>query len=98
MESIVIDNFIKENSIILNFIKIDVEAAENLVFKGCSILLQEHKPIIYFEFGFDHDQVASTDHLDFLRQNGYKVFVSYFSQFVGNTHSWDNIKNTDNET
>lgn len=48
-----LDNFCNKMNIYPNFLKIDVEGAENLVLKGSKLLLKEKSPIISMEIEFN---------------------------------------------
>ncbi len=70
-----IDGYIQNNNV--DFIKIDVEGAEWLVFQGAENSLREHKiRFIQFEYG-EHWQLLNkslNDVIDYLGQFGYSVW------------------------
>lgn len=53
-------------------IKVDVEGAEYLVFKGASELLEKYAPLIIMEYG--KDNLPHKNAADFLRKLGYKMY------------------------
>jgi FkbM family methyltransferase len=71
-----LDNYLKENKIdTIDFIKIDIEGAEMLCFKGATELLSKHRPTIIMECNetwcrrFDY---SVYELLHFLSQFGYR--------------------------
>jgi FkbM family methyltransferase len=71
-----LDNYLKENDIQkVNFIKIDIEGAEMLCFRGATDMLKTHRPTIIMECNemwskrFDY---SVFDLLQFLSQFGYR--------------------------
>jgi len=72
-----LDEVIPEN-IEINFIKIDVEGGEFDVLKGGKKLLENHKPLLIFEFGkgaSDFYNVSPTDLFKFLNNLNYSLFT-----------------------
>ncbi len=84
-----LDNLIPE-SVDIDFMKIDVEGAEFLVLQGSKRILQQHKPIIIFEYGYDsRDLFGATPELvfDFFDSLGYKV--SLMEYYLRNKPTFD---------
>lgn len=62
----------------VDFIKMDVEGAEELVLKGATNLLSKHKPVILFESNFIASKalgLLNSGAWDFLKSEGYKIFT-----------------------
>lgn len=76
VEVITLDSFCEENKTIPDFIKIDVEGAEEEVLKGSENLLKNYSPIIALEVFFrplipENYQNA----INILKNNGFKMFA-----------------------
>lgn len=78
VKSQTLDNFCELNNISqIDFLKIDVEGAELLVFKGAIKMLQEHKiNIIQFELNNEIDKFkfSKNDILQLLTKFGYSIY------------------------
>lgn len=72
VEADTLDNFVIENNIIPNVIKIDVEGAENLVLDGGLKTITEHKPLILVEI---HSIFNMFKVLNCLKEADYKVEI-----------------------
>jgi FkbM family methyltransferase len=72
----------------VNFIKIDVEGAEKLVFSGATRILTESRPIIMSELSPDSlhqvSNVAFHEYMAFLKAIGYKAYQLTEQSEVGN--------------
>ncbi|RME61462.1 MAG: FkbM family methyltransferase [Candidatus Dadabacteria bacterium] len=75
VETTSIDYFCKENFYIPDFIKVDVEGAENLVFEGSLEILEKIKPTFFFECSFLSTQRAQLAHLPQLIQYEYELYL-----------------------
>jgi FkbM family methyltransferase len=69
VESVRIDDFILENKIFPNFIKIDVEGAELMVLQGMTECLKNIKPILMVELTNNNKDV-----IDLVKSYGYEVY------------------------
>lgn len=56
VESIVLDDFLKDFSGNIEFIKMDIEGAELLALQGATRLLNRHRPILYLEINEQYCQ------------------------------------------
>ena len=74
-ESITIDNFCKKNNIIPDGIKIDVEGAEGLVFKGAIRTIKIYKPWFIIEF---HGSFMSNTE----KTNNWKLITKYAKEII----------------
>ncbi|WP_162892474.1 FkbM family methyltransferase [Blastomonas fulva] len=68
VQAVTLDGFVSRNNLSPDFIKIDVEGAEELVVRGMQKVLAEHSPIIMIETNQTHDAVFALFHA-----NGYVV-------------------------
>ena len=95
IKAVVLDDFLaKENISQVNFIKIDVEGAELLVFNGASKLLEEKKPIIITEC--NEDWCARFDYTVFdvlkkISTHGYSIKNYDYEQWVAKPILTDKI-------
>jgi FkbM family methyltransferase len=65
-----LDNFSKQFSSRISFIKIDTEGYEPQVLRGAKELIKKDKPVIYIELGGDHLE-TSVEALKILKELGY---------------------------
>ncbi len=78
VESQTLDDYAKKINGRINFIKMDVQGAEGLVFWGAANLLKNHKPVILTEFwpyGLQNNGTDPLELLNTLKNLGYKFFV-----------------------
>lgn len=68
VEAVTLDGFVPRHNLKPDFIKIDVEGAEEMVVRGMQHVLGEHGPIIMIETNQTHDAVFKI-----FRDNGYVV-------------------------
>ena len=71
-----VDELIKQDSLDIGFVKIDVEGAEHIVFEGCKELLKFHRPIIISEISekmLKQNGSSSKDLLNFIFQFDYDI-------------------------
>ncbi len=71
-----IDELIKQYSLDVGFVKIDVEGAEHIVFEGCKELLKFHRPIIISEISekmLKQNGSSSKNLINFLFQCDYDI-------------------------
>ena len=75
-----IDNFVAKNNIKkIDFIKIDIEGPELLVFKGAEKTLKKYKPTIICEVNHEHMgrvNLKTEDLFRFLNKLGYESYLS----------------------
>lgn len=65
----------------LDFVKMDVEGAEPLVWQGASKTFQRHKPVVCMEY--EAWRTGATAHVEWMRQEGLRVrYVEYDSNLV----------------
>lgn len=76
-----IDSFCSRHGVLPTFIKIDVEGAEHLAFRGASQLLMSKRATFYFGFCNDGSRVA--DHLRYLPVLGYTLICADVINFCG---------------
>ena len=76
VQSVSIDDYVENNSIIPNFIKIDAEGSEYEILIGMEKTIHKFKPIITIEVGDMgvKDVPASKDLINFLVNKGYKCY------------------------
>ena len=82
VETDTIDNFCSTRRIIPDFVKIDVESAQDLVLKGGENTIREHNPSIIYEYGRDGDYPKAPL---FLQNVGYHQFIVDIFWF---NHEW----------
>jgi FkbM family methyltransferase len=75
VEAITLDFFCSSEKIVPNYIKIDVEGAEEKVLVGASELLTENSPIILLEVWFKPFTENYKRSIDILNTYGYKMFA-----------------------
>jgi len=75
VEGITLDSFCASEGIVPNYIKIDVEGAEEKVLIGASKLLKEHSPIVLLEVWFKPFTENYERSIDILNSYGYKMFA-----------------------
>ncbi|GIW67116.1 MAG: hypothetical protein KatS3mg095_1014 [Candidatus Parcubacteria bacterium] len=75
VESITLDNFCFKNNIYPDFIKIDVEGAEEMVLKGAEEVLKNHNSIIAIEIWFKPFSDVYKNSVDILKSYGYKIYA-----------------------
>ncbi|GAB4204635.1 MAG: hypothetical protein Fur0023_12620 [Bacteroidia bacterium] len=71
-----LDDIIPEN-VNIKFIKIDVEGAEMNVLKGAEKIIENHHPVIAFEFGLggsDYYQTTPADLFNWLKEHQYQIY------------------------
>lgn len=85
VECLRLDDYVERTGIEkIDFIKIDVEGAELLVFKGANETLQRFKPVIYTEVSRDYTNrvgYAPETLFEFLRAFGYTPYLENSSPF-----------------
>ena len=86
-----LDCFCKELNILPDFVKIDVEGAENKVIAGMVNVMEQSKPTILFECGLPENEERIPQHFIALRNLGYTLWVVDIVRFLGKSVSWDNI-------
>ncbi len=97
VKTITLDYFSKELNILPDFIKIDVEGAENRVFRGMLDVLQESHASVLFEYSFFDSPSPLPQHFDTLRSLGYMLCIVDFVQLLGSPpFSWTNIADSSN--
>lgn len=84
MESL--DSLCKRFDLAPEFIKVDVEGAEHLVFQGAFSTLSTIKPALYFECGFDG---RIPEHFHYLPNLGYQLICADLIHFAGKWFSMD---------
>ena len=93
VETITIDTFCKEYSIIPDFIKIDIEGAELLALKGMSAVLSYYSPLMMIEITENWQHIYET-----LYEAGYKMYnenrieIGMNNNHSGNTFCFHKIK------
>lgn len=76
VKSITLDELVREKNLKPGFIKIDVEGAENLVFKGASEVLKRDRPIILSEmcdFLLKKNGSSASEVISFIEKHDYVV-------------------------
>jgi FkbM family methyltransferase len=71
-----VDKLVKQYSLDIGFVKIDVEGAEHIVFEGCKELLKFHRPIIISEISerlLKLNGSSSKDLINFILQCDYDI-------------------------
>ena len=71
-----VDELIKQYSLDIGFVKIDVEGAEHIVFEGCKELLKFHRSIINSEISekmLKQNGSSSRDLINFIFQCDYDI-------------------------
>ncbi len=80
IKTVTLDRFCDENHIVPDFIKIDVEGAEEDVIRGGLEVLRKHHPIVWFECWCGQENGvpinAQLSHLALLKTLGYRLFVA----------------------
>jgi FkbM family methyltransferase len=66
-----------------DFVKIDVEGAEAMVFAGAQTLLERHRPIVYAEIG---PESANTS-FELFRESGYRMFALELGELERTCHT-----------
>lgn len=75
--STTLDKLVDEKSLNPGFLKVDVEGAEHLVFKGAGKVLSEKRPIILSElsdFLLNRNGSSAMEVIDIIKSHGYDVF------------------------
>jgi FkbM family methyltransferase len=85
VESLSLDKFVNETKIIPDFVKIDVEGAEDLVLSGMKNILMNHKPTLMLETTQKHDEIFSN-----LNAIGYVVFNENLKLQIRNSDGFIN--------
>ena len=80
-----LDYFIEKTKIFPDIIKIDVEGAEVLVFKGAKKIFLKHKPIILLS---THGEKIKTDCLNFLKKMNYQDFIPLNGSSIENANEF----------
>ena len=75
VESITLDNFCFENNIYPDFVKIDVEGAEEMVLRGSQEILKNYNPIIAIEIWFKPFSDVYKNSIEILKNFGYKMYA-----------------------
>jgi FkbM family methyltransferase len=65
-----LDDFVKEQGVKVDFLKIDAEGFESEVLSGCEMILRDQKPTIYIELSEDYRE-SSDRSIAILKKNGY---------------------------
>jgi len=66
-----LDDFIMQEELKVDFLKIDTEGFEAEVLKGCRAILRKHKPIVYIELLAGERLDMSRLAVDILKEHGY---------------------------
>lgn len=69
VDTTTLDAYCLKSNITPNFIKIDIEGAENLAIKGMLNMLKEHKPILMIEIQDNYSEIFNT-----LKEYGYCLY------------------------
>lgn len=75
LKAITLDSFCRENNVFPNYIKIDVEGAEDKVLLGATNLLREHSPLIAMEIWIRPFTENHKNALNIMKDSGYKVYA-----------------------
>ncbi|GJL53164.1 MAG: hypothetical protein NPIRA02_02960 [Nitrospirales bacterium] len=98
VKTIPLDFFCKEIEVFPDFVKIDVEGAEDRVISGMRETLRRFYPTVLFEFGLNKWKNQVPQHLKTLRDFGYTLYLTDFTKFLGDPpYSWENTINSSNE-
>jgi len=80
VKTVTLDRLCEENHIAPDFIKIDVEGAEEDVIRGGLEVLRMHHPIVWFECWCGQENGvpinAQLSHLALLKTLGYRLFIA----------------------
>lgn len=82
IQSTSLDNYFKPESIV-NFIKIDIEGAENLALRGMRRILRESRPVLFVEF---HDETGWSGREE--------LFAANYDLYEMNGRKLDPVKDT----
>lgn len=76
VQTIILDNYVKNNNIKPNFIKIDAESAEMDILQGSIETIKRYSPTFFIEIGdFNHiNGYTSLDIINFFLNQNYQVF------------------------
>ena len=97
INTITLDFFCEELKIAPDFVKIDVEGAEDRVVLGMQKTLQQYKPTVFFEFGLADTTAPIPQHFQILRDLGYILYLVDMTRFLGNPpYSWQHIVDSSN--
>jgi FkbM family methyltransferase len=88
IESETLDNFCTDLRVAPHFIKIDVEGAEDQVFRGAEKTLRSVKPYVYYECGWDA-ATSSRYHHELLEALGYQLYVADIMHHAGRWSTGD---------
>ena len=89
-----LDSFCQEANILPDFVKIDVEGAENKVITGGVNTIRQARPVMLFECGISNE---IPNHFAVLRDLGYVLWVADITHFRGESPSWDDIVDSSNK-
>ena len=88
IESETVDNFCASQRVTPRFIKVDVEGAEDQVFRGAEKTLRSAKPYVYYECGWDA-ATSSCYHHELLEAIGYRLYVADIMHHAGRWSAQD---------
>lgn len=93
VETVTLDSFCEEISIVPNFIKIDIEGAELLAIRGAIKLIQNHHPAIMVEISQNQeDLLAILENLDYICFNEHLIVTQKNITRLANTFCLHRIK------
>lgn len=90
-----LDDYCEKNRLTPSAVKIDVEGAELLVFKGSTNLINKTRPIFIFEQGF-HNEALEPQTIQLLKNSNYFIAISELHYFKNIKNGWkeNNVKNS----
>lgn len=68
-----LDHFLKDSTVPVNYIKLDVENYEYMVLQGAEAMISKWKPTVYIEMG--KEQVNQEGILAFFKDKGYQIML-----------------------
>ncbi len=84
VESTTLDNFCASGFVVPQLIKIDCEGADSKVIRGARKTIENFRPVVVSEFGYDPNQtltVNDTSHIAWLSEIGYKSYLLDVMQY-----------------
>lgn len=84
VNTITLDDFCKENSVLPDIMKVDIEGAENFIFREATKVLKKSDIQILLEV---HKTVDNELLFAFFKRNGFNVFNSHKNQVSGLCHN-----------